>query len=94
MTTVKTQIVFPQDLLQELDRVVRNRERSDFVVKAVEEKLARLRLENAVERAAGIWKNRPDMKTDQQVRSYLKRIRGSDTRRSRRLHKAWNETSS
>lgn len=89
MITVKTQIVFPQDVLQELDRVVKERQRSDFVVGAVREKLQRLRLEESLEHAGGLWRDRPDMKTDAQVRKYLKRLRGADTRRQKRLEKSW-----
>jgi hypothetical protein len=87
--TVKTQIVFPESILEEVDSVVKNRERSEFVVKAVEEKLQRIRLDNALHRAAGIWKDRPDMKTDAQVRKFIKGLRGADTRRQRRLRKAF-----
>lgn len=90
MRTVKTQIVFPEDLLEELDRAVKKRERSDFVIQAVEDKLQKLRLEQALQRASGIWKHRKDMRTDGQVRKYLKQLRGADTRRKRRLQKAWH----
>ena len=89
MTTVKTQIVFPQELLRELDRVVEERKRSEFVVEAVQEKLQRVRLEQSLAGVAGIWKDRADLKTDAQVRSYLRRLRGGDTRRTKRLQKAW-----
>ena len=89
MTTVKTQIVFPLEVLQDLDSFVEERKRSEFVVEAVQEKLRRLRLEESLARVAGIWKDRPDMKTDAQVRTYVKRLRGGDTRRMKRLQKAW-----
>ena len=89
MTTVKTQIVFPEDVLQELDRTVKERQRSDFVVEAVREKLQRLRLEESLAQVGGLWKDRSDLKTDAQVRAYLKRLRGADTRRQKRLQKAW-----
>ena len=89
MITIKTQIVFPVTILEELDRAVKTRERSDFVVHAVEEKLQRLRLERGLEQAAGIWKDRADMRTDAQVRKYLKHLRGADTRRNKRLQQAW-----
>jgi hypothetical protein len=89
MTTVKTQIVFPEDVLQELDRTVKERQRSDFVVEAVREKLQRLRLEESLAQVGGLWKDRSDLKTDGQVRTYLKRLRGADTRRQKRLQKVW-----
>ena len=91
MTTVKTQIVFPEDVLQELDRTVKERQRSDFVVEAVREKLQRLRLEESLSQVSGLWKDRAGLKTDAQVRTYLKRLRGADTRRQNRLQKAWEK---
>jgi metal-responsive CopG/Arc/MetJ family transcriptional regulator len=87
--TIKTQIVFPEDVLRELDLVVEERKRSEFVVEAVAEKLQRHRLEQSVAGVAGIWKDRVDLKTDAQVRQYLRRLRGGDTRRMKRLQKAW-----
>ena len=89
MPTVKTQIVFPEELLQELDKHVKERQRSEFVVEAVQEKLQRLKLEQVLQQASGLWKNRTDLKTDAQVRDYLKSIRGADTRRQHRLQKSW-----
>ena len=90
MGTIKTQIVFPEDLLEELDRVVKSRERSNFVIQAVEEKLQKLKLEEALKNASGIWKDRKDMKTDAQVRKYIKQLRGADTRQ-RKLMKTWKD---
>ena len=58
MTSVKTQIVFPAEVLQELDSFVGERKRSEFVLEAVQEKLQRL--EASLARVAGIWKDRPD----------------------------------
>ncbi|HSP05527.1 MAG TPA: ribbon-helix-helix domain-containing protein [Acidobacteriota bacterium] len=90
MLSIKTQIVFPEDLLQELDRAVKKRERSDFVVQAVQEKLRKLKLEKVVGEAAGIWKDHPDFQTDAQVRKHLERLRGADTGRVHRIRKAWH----
>jgi hypothetical protein len=90
MRTIKTQVVFPEALLDELDRAVQKRERSEFVVQAVQEKLRKLQLQRALKNAAGIWKDHPDLQTDAQVRKYLRRIRGADTRRQQRLRKARN----
>jgi Arc/MetJ-type ribon-helix-helix transcriptional regulator len=89
MRTIKTQIVFPENVLEELDRNVKSRERSDFVVEAVEEKLQRLRFGRALRAAAGVWQNRGDMKTDREVQTYLKKIRRSDQERHQKLQKTW-----
>ena len=62
MTTVKTQIVFPVEVLRELDGFVEERKRSEFVVEAVQEKLRRLRLEESLarrrmKRLQRVWKS-------------------------------------
>ncbi|HEY4491679.1 MAG TPA: hypothetical protein VI958_06730, partial [Acidobacteriota bacterium] len=85
-----TQIVFPEALLEELDRAVQKRERSEFVVQAVQEKLQKLQLQRALKDVAGIWKDHPDLQKDAHVRRYLKRLRGADTRRRQKMQKAWH----
>jgi len=89
MEKVKTQVIFPEELLKRLDRVIKKRERSDFVVEAVEEKLKSLNLQTALKRVAGLWKDRKDLKTDLGVRRYLKTLRGSNAAMEKRLRKAW-----
>jgi hypothetical protein len=89
MEKVKTQIVFPVGLLKRLDRVVKKKERSHFVVEAVEEKLKGLNLQKALKNVVGLWKDREDLKTDADVRRYLKNLRESDATREKRLRKAW-----
>lgn len=88
MTSIKTQVVFPDDLLEALDAIVQKRERSDFVVQAVREKLQRLKLQEMLRQTAGIWKDHPEFRTDRDVRKYLKRLRGADTARNRTISKA------
>lgn len=89
MEKVKTQIIFPRGLLERLDRVIKKRERSHFVVEAIEEKLKGLTLQTALKRVAGLWQERSDLKTDVDVRRYRKGLRESNAVRERRLRKAW-----
>lgn len=89
MEKVKTQVIFPEELLKRLDRVIKKRERSDFVVEAVEEKLKSLNLQTALKHVAGLWKDRKDLRTDADVRRHLKSLRGSNAVREKRLRKAW-----
>ncbi len=89
MEKVKTQVIFPEGLLKRLDQVVKKRERSDFVVEAVEEKLKGLNLRRALKRVAGLWRDRNDLKTDADVRKHLKSLRESNAVREKRLRKAW-----
>ena len=91
MARVKTQVIFPEELLQEVDRVVKKRERSDFVIEAVEEKLRRIRLQKLLNKVAGVWKDRADMKTNADVNRFLRSLRKSDMRREKRIKKAWRD---
>lgn len=89
MNKVKTQIIFPEELLKQLDLAVKKRKRSDFVVDAVEDKLKGLNLQRALKSVAGLWKERNDLKTETDAKRYLKGLRKSDAVREKRLKKAW-----
>ncbi len=89
MEKVKTQIVFPVNLIKRLDQVVKKKERSHFVVEAVEEKLKAINLQRALKNVVGLWKDREDLKTDAGARRFLKNLRESDAIREKRLRKAW-----
>ncbi|MHB8483685.1 MAG: hypothetical protein ACYDBV_13305 [Nitrospiria bacterium] len=91
MEKIKTQVVLPLALLKRLDREVKKKKRSDFVVEAIEEKLKRLLLQNTLESVAGIWKNRNDFQTDTDDRKYLKSLRETNSVRENRLKKAWKD---
>jgi len=60
-------------LVEELRRIVPKRQRSRFICEAVEEKLHRLKQEQAVRAAAGIWSSEGRALPDEQVRD----LRGS-----------------
>ena len=51
--TIRTHVLVPQDLVASVDRLVGRRRRSAFFAEAAAEKLARLRLAEAAEQAAG-----------------------------------------
>ena len=52
-TIVRTHVVIPQELVETVDRLVGRRRRSAFFAEAAAEKLARLRLADVAEQAAG-----------------------------------------
>lgn len=54
----KAHLVFPEDLLQAIDRLVGKRGRSKFVVEATRKELKRIQLQKALEKAAGAWKDK------------------------------------
>jgi len=51
--TVRTHIVIPKDMVEEVDRLVGPRRRSEFIAEAVKEKLAHERLLQAALRIGG-----------------------------------------
>lgn len=53
----KTHVVFPDDLLRAVDRLVGRRGRSKFVVEATRKELRRIQLLQALREAAGSWKD-------------------------------------
>jgi len=50
---VRTHVVLPRELIEELDELVGPRHRSEFLAEAAEEKLSRLKLARAFEQFAG-----------------------------------------
>ena len=70
---VKTHIVLPKGLMEEIRKVTGSKKRSEFLVEAAREKLKRVQLDKAIERAAGLWtKERyPEFTTEQEVREKI-----------------------
>lgn len=84
----KTHLVFPRELLESIDKFVGKRKRSRFVVEATQEKLARKRFLKILGRAAGAWKdkNHPELHTKKDVDKYIKKLRGSFSKRTKRIY--------
>ena len=82
--TVKAQIVFPEDLLLALDGVAGSRKRSEFVVDATREKLARVRFQEALKTAAGAWtaKDHPETRDRTSLDRWLRKARTRSRRRT------------
>ena len=56
MTKIKTHFVFPEELLKDIDQIVGERRRSQFVVEAAKEKLEKERLMKTFKDIKGLWK--------------------------------------
>jgi len=84
---VKTHLMFPSDLLKAIDKTVGSRKRSRFIVEAAREKLEELKFQQALEAAAGCWKDEshPDLKIQEDIRSYLKKAREITEKRMKRF---------
>ena len=80
---MKTQIVLPDSLMNELKKTIPNRQRSRFISEAVEERLRAMKFQKALKESAGCWTdtNHPDLKTQADVNRFLGRFRSRFRRR-------------
>jgi len=64
MSTKRTHVVIPKQLIAEIDTIVGKRGRSTFLTQAAERELLRRRQIEALKAAAGAWKNKdhPELK--------------------------------
>ena len=78
--TIRTHVVFPKELVAEVDRLVGQRKRSAFVTEAVAEKVARERLGRALETTAGILAGDayPKWETPEKVSAWVRELRAVD----------------
>jgi len=85
MRMSRTNVMLPDDLLDEIDRVAGARRRSAFLAEAAREKLAQIRFQRAAARAFGSWTDtdHPDLMTDADIDRYRQRLRATATRRLR-----------
>jgi len=88
MKNNKTHLVFPKELLEMIDKLIGKRKRSQFVVEATKEKLAREKFGKMLKRAAGCWtdKNHPELKTKRDVDRYVRNLRKSADRRLKEIY--------
>ena len=75
--TMRTHVVIPRRLVEEVDRLVGQRKRSDFVAAALEEKLMRERQAVALREAAGSLSldDHPEWSTPENVSDWVRGLR-------------------
>ena len=80
--TKHTIIRFPKDLLQEIDALVGDRERSRFIIEASRERLLRMKQGKALANAAGAWKNHDlsGLVTHEDMEEYITGLRRTSKR--------------
>ena len=80
-------MVFPEDLLETLDRFVPGRKRSEFIVLATEKELARLRFRNVLRRTAGAWSDQAhtELKSRGDILKYVHSMRAPWLKRAEKL---------
>ena len=83
MKKIRTNIMIPVDLAEEIEKVVGSRKRSSFLVEAAWEKLERMKLADALKKAAGGWtaELHPEFQTQDDINRWLRSLRSEDTDR-------------
>jgi metal-responsive CopG/Arc/MetJ family transcriptional regulator len=76
---VKAHLVFPSEILEEVDKISGKRKRSLFIAQATREKIERERFVRTLEETKGAWsdKNHPELQTAKDMERYLKEKRQS-----------------
>ncbi len=84
--TMRTHVVLPKDVVDSIDSLVGPRSRSKFIEEATEEKLAHIRLGDAIARAAGSLKNvdTPGWESPEAAATWVRASRQADTARLER----------
>jgi predicted transcriptional regulator len=76
---VRTNLLLSEDLVKEVDHFAGPRGRSRYVTEALEARLKRDRLREAIDSTAGAWKDHPLFPTDESVVEWVREGR-RDTR--------------
>jgi metal-responsive CopG/Arc/MetJ family transcriptional regulator len=79
----KAHLVFPQNILEEVDQIAGKRKRSLFIVKATQEKLERERFLKTLDETKGAWadNHHAQLRTERDMEQYLREKRSSYRRR-------------
>ncbi len=85
--STRTHVILPRDVVDAVDNLVGKRGRSRFFAEAAEEKLARVRLENAARKAAGSLAEVaiPGWETSESAAEWVRASRKADEDRLRRF---------
>lgn len=77
--SVRTNLLLPEDLVEQLDRIAGPRGRSRYVADAVRERLRRDERMAAIKAAAGLWRDHPLFPTSEAVLEWVRELRREET---------------
>lgn len=77
--TRRINVIFPEQLLAELDALVPSGKRSEVIVEATADFLARMKVLSALQESAGAWEDEahPELSTSEDVNRWLEQLRAS-----------------
>lgn len=77
--TVRTNLLLPKELVEEVDRYAGPRGRSRYVAEAIADRLRRDRLVTVVRQTAGAWRDHPHFPTSDSVTDWVRDRRSEQT---------------
>jgi Arc/MetJ-type ribon-helix-helix transcriptional regulator len=81
MSTLRTHVTLPKEVLADLDRLVDKRQRSRFIAEAVRKELLLARQKEALRQAVGSWKDKDHPELRGGSGAWVKKLRReSETR--------------
>ncbi len=77
--TKRINVIFPADLLEELDSLVPTRKRSEVIIRATSEYVQKLKTLVALKESAGAWDDasHPEMATPEEITRWVTELRTS-----------------
>jgi Arc/MetJ-type ribon-helix-helix transcriptional regulator len=88
MSTSRTHVSLPTEVLADLDRLVEKRERSRFIAEAVRKALLLARQKEALQQAAGAWKDKDHPELKAGAAAWVRKLRReSESRFKKQFHK-------
>ena len=83
----KIHLIFPLNVLEEVDQIAGKRKRSLFIVKATQEKLERERFLKTLDETKGAWtdKHHAELRSGRDMERYLGEKRSSYRKRLKRI---------
>ena len=85
MNAKRTHVVIPEHIVAEIDTLVGKRRRSAFITEIAERELKRRRQMQALEAAAGSWKDKDHPELKQGAAKWIAKLRRQDERRFQKI---------
>jgi len=80
-TKKRTHVVIPEELVEEIDRLLGKRKRSWFIVRSVKREIQRLNFLKAVKETAGTWNDEDHPEFKKGVENWVRYLRDEDEKR-------------
>ena len=84
MSTSRTHITLPKEILADLDRLVEKRQRSRFIAEAVRKELLLARQKAALQQAVGAWKDNDHPELKNGATAWVRKLRQESEARFRK----------